>query len=871
MLAVDPVSTLLPDVPERRRAPARALVTCLRLLVDSGRASPAGVVGLSLERARGELDLQRRRALLRAVLDLVRHGLRAALGSASFADCGEPELERQRAWGLIEEQREELPWLPELPDFEEGTARALGRLLDGAARLGLAADEERTWRTRLVRVAAGLEQAERAWHVLWQERSTGGASAVVAADALAGWCECLLERGAVRAALHELESAPGLLQRDLRLARLAQWARTCAGEELAGEPLGGSARVPAALVALRAARPDWLPQLAGREAEGEARCAAECAVDARELRRLCGASVVAVFVLRERGRHEVRECDVAPALRERVRDWLRGLESVASQVGSPENALVVSAQGRVVHRPAAGAARESEHEALRSALAPLTRALALAPLRDALGEVQGWIRLEFEHHLVPPLVALERIGARFAARHEAQRDVRAAAVVPSAATPVAAGEGPCAEAIRALVAELGMKTAQRRWWGFEVDGDELRESCDGGAELGEERGGGRALARARRTAALVRWAEPEPELALAASSASGLVLPIRSGEALCGFLAVESQRRNDFPVALAERWAARAASFTELRIARFREWHRGEHGHDVWFAPDSGGQGWVEHVFAAARSQAPCALSGAAGSGRRVVARWLQFEGGRARGPALAVSALAHGAGSIAALASRAEGGVVLVTDVERASEALQVELLSLWEASGRASRARWIFLLPEAAALLAERGTLRADLARRLERLALRVPSLAERRVELVRIVQALARRCAAEEGVAAPILDDEALALLWRQPWPGNVRELENLIFKLVLQHPGAEIGREALERTARRAGVELLRRASSRQPDPELLRAALAATANLRGTINKTRAALYLGWDPDTLVTRMEQLGPIASKAAGGDSED
>ena len=36
MLAVDPVSTLLPDVPERRRAPARALVTCLRLLVDSG-------------------------------------------------------------------------------------------------------------------------------------------------------------------------------------------------------------------------------------------------------------------------------------------------------------------------------------------------------------------------------------------------------------------------------------------------------------------------------------------------------------------------------------------------------------------------------------------------------------------------------------------------------------------------------------------------------------------------------------------------------------------------------------------------------------------------------------------------------------------
>ena len=867
MLAVDPVATLLPDVPERRRAPARALVTCLRLLVDSGRAVPAGVVGLSLERARSELDEQGRRTLLRALLDLVRHGLRGALGAASFADCGAPELERQRAWGLVEEQREELPWLPEVPDFGEGAAHSLARLLDGAVRLGLTAEEERGWRARILRASGGFDEAERAWRALWLERSAGGAAPALAAEALAGWCECLLERGAVREALHELDAAPEGLRSDAALVRLAQWARTCLGEELAGEPLAGCARVPAALVELRAARPDWLPRLAGREAEGEARCALERADDMRTLRRLCGASVAALFVLRERGGHELRECDVAPALRERARDWARGLEDVASQVGSPENVLVVRAQGCVLHRPAPGAGRERESEALRLALAVGTRALALAPLRDVAGEVQGWIRLEFEHHLVPPLSALERLGARLSRRLEGPR---VASVAAASAPPV--GEGPCADAIRALVAELGMKTVQRRWWGFELDGDELRASCDGGAELGESRGGGRALARARRTAALVRWSEPEPELALAAGSASGLVLPIRSGGLLCGFLAVESQRRNDFPAALAERWAARAAGFTELRIARFREWHRGVHGHDVWFAPDSGGQGWVEQVFAAARSQAPCALLGPAGSGRRVVARWLQFEGARMRGPVLAVSALAlGGSGSLAALAQRAEGGVVLLADVERASEALQVELLELWEARGRSAGARWIFLLPDGPAALAGRGALRPDLARRLERLSLRVPSLAERRVELVRIVQALLRRCASEEGVSAPTLDDEALALLWRQPWPGNVRELENFVFKLVLQHPGAEIGREALERAARRAGVEFVRRASSRQPDPELLRAALAATANLRGTINKTRAALYLGWDPDTLVSRMEELGTLAAKPTVAETEE
>ena len=39
---------------------------------------------------------------------------------------------------------------------------------------------------------------------------------------------------------------------------------------------------------------------------------------------------------------------------------------------------------------------------------------------------------------------------------------------------------------------------------------------------------------------------------------------------------------------------------------------------------------------------------------------------------------------------------------------------------------------------------------------------------------------------------------------------------------------------------------------------VRAALETTANQRGSVNKTRAALYLGWDPDTLTSRMSDLG-------------
>jgi hypothetical protein len=73
--------------------------------------------------------------------------------------------------------------------------------------------------------------------------------------------------------------------------------------------------------------------------------------------------------------------------------------------------------------------------------------------------------------------------------------------------------------------------------------------------------------------------------------------------------------------------------------------------------------------------------------------------------------------------------------------------------------------------------------------------------------------------------------------------------------------------VEAWARRSGVELAQRVSSRQPDPDLVRAALRTTRTGRGTLNKTRAALYLGWDPDTLVGRMRDLDLDASVLRAG----
>jgi DNA-binding NtrC family response regulator len=109
---------------------------------------------------------------------------------------------------------------------------------------------------------------------------------------------------------------------------------------------------------------------------------------------------------------------------------------------------------------------------------------------------------------------------------------------------------------------------------------------------------------------------------------------------------------------------------------------------------------------------------------------------------------------------------------------------------------------------------------------------------------------------------LSDEALALLWRQPWEGNVRELENVLYKLALCGAG-ELSTADVEAVAQRFRLRLVARIPPRDAAPALLEAALRTTRNQCGSPNKTRAALYLGWDPDTLARRLAEAGLEAAQ--------
>jgi sigma-54-interacting transcriptional regulator len=897
----DALELLLPDAAPGVWQRAQRVTTFLRLLSNDSRCIAPSRVHVNLERAKGELERELRTRLARALEELLARHLEAVLGGESFLGIGEREESSQAAWSALEESREELPWLAGVPEPGEGPLEVALRLLECLERVGSDPGQLALWRARWARCAEGSAAGETRFRELAASRELRPASQRIAA--LAGVAECLLDRGNVRAARAFLEEHAARVPGDARLRRLLGWARLLQGDLAGARALHAGlspwrGRLPTALVELRASVPDWLPLLAGRAAS-RAPSRAEDPVDRRDLPDLrrsdsgrqganqdasalrveLGAAFVGVFALHAGGEAEPVALEASPGLRSRLPVWLEERDGACTLPSEPEHQLVVTAGPCVQHR--------SEAQLLRGVLdAEAVRSLALQPILDARGEVAGWLRIECEHHLLPSSARLAQLAAAWNGPVEQRLAARMVELVRSKgppgsprsrgaserAIPQAPDEHtPQAQVFRELVEELGLKTAQRSWWGYDVLDGELRLVAKGGqalqaeAELqGEAKGGGKALERALSSGGVVHFSEPDPGLAIQAGAASGLVLPLRSRERLTGLWAVESSRRRDFVQLDLERLAERVGAFgTRLRAAQFRAWHRARFGFDV-HAQEGGPDGPAGDRVAAGRSRSPVVISGPAGCGKQILARWLHFESDR-RSAALRVIACGSESADSLERALETEEGTVVLVEVARLEESQQARLLR-WldeeEAESanpalRSSRPRLLLTSRAPMAQAAQDGLLRRGLAERLQRLELHLAPLARRREEIPFLLERMRRRFAREEGVRAPSFSDEAVALLWRQSWEGNLRQLENLVYKLVLILPGRCVGPELIEALAERFQLELVRRLPSRHPEPEAIRAALRTTCNQRGSLNKTRAALYLGWDPDTLVSRMQEL--------------
>lgn len=844
--AEEALELLLPDADDRRRAEAERVADFLRLLqADASRAGEG--VSVDLTRARDDLARSGRGRLEGSLHDLCAHHLAALIDPQRFLHPGEALRPAAEAWRELESLREEYDGLADLPGPSESVSAVAARLIESLAR-HMGDDAAALRHARLVAALRGPREGEQAF----RELAKAAEDASVPPAVWAGVIECALDAGAVHRATDLAAECFARHPLDARLGRLLVWCRALSGDFDAARALDArlgawKGNLPGVLLRLRHELPECLTLLSGRAPRPSAdRNRVASPTSAPDLDRTAfGAQLVAVVQLHPSVGAELVAFDAAPTLRARVERWFEDRECAAKRPEAPEHRVLRDARAQARHRL-------SEAELPDSLGGADSRAALLQPILDEAGETCGWLHFEWSHHLLPDAARVETLARAWRVellRRRGRWEVSADSAAPARMDDERAD---VAKAFERVVARLGIKTARRAWWGFELRAGEPRLVVQGGEGLGpldDAPGRGRALRRALACGGPVRGEEPDPSLYLHAQSAAGVVLCLRVSNACIGALAIESERRRDFSESETERLAALVdEQALHVRLAQFRADHLQSHGRSVLADADSPGfRAFHASLRRAQSAPAPLVLCGPSGAGKRVFARWAWFESGvlESRTESTIEDWLANGARESAYL-----------TGLEGLDARDQARLLRALE-DGNGAR-RLVFGTRDEPARAARDGRLLPELAAWLGRELLRVPGFADRREEVEGLIALRLHELARGLARPVPTLDDTARAFLWRQDWPGNWRELDARLHRLLQRDGGAEVTADELAAQWRRSGDEPVPRIASRKPSRAVLEAALLSTATAGGRSNKRRAALYLGWDTDTLAARLAEEG-------------
>jgi two-component system, response regulator FlrC len=224
-----------------------------------------------------------------------------------------------------------------------------------------------------------------------------------------------------------------------------------------------------------------------------------------------------------------------------------------------------------------------------------------------------------------------------------------------------------------------------------------------------------------------------------------------------------------------------------------------------------------------ALSDATVLLSGESGTGKEVYARYIRDQSARADKAFVAINCAAipenmleatlfgyeRGAftGALTAHAGKfeqAQGGILLLDEISEMDLALQAKILRvlqereverLGSSKTIALDVRLIATSNRDLAAEVQVGRFRADLYYRINVMSLRLPSLRNRRADILPLARRAVIACA-DRSRPQPSLSASAEAKLMSHSWPGNVRELNNVVQRAVLLCSGTCIDADALE---------------------------------------------------------------------------
>lgn len=233
-----------------------------------------------------------------------------------------------------------------------------------------------------------------------------------------------------------------------------------------------------------------------------------------------------------------------------------------------------------------------------------------------------------------------------------------------------------------------------------------------------------------------------------------------------------------------------------------------------------------------ARSDASILITGASGTGKELMAKYIHAKSRRAENRFVAVNCAAipenlleselfgHEKGAFTGAVARrigkfeeANGGTLLLDEISEMEPRMQAKLLRVIQ-EREIDRVGGGKPVPVDVRILATSnrdldkevatGTFRQDLYFRLNVVNLAIASLRDRPQDIAILARHFVRKYAKANDMPALPISQEALKLLASYEWPGNVRELENTTHRAVLLSPGPEIGPEAFGLTVRESAA-------------------------------------------------------------------
>ncbi|MBQ5609516.1 MAG: sigma-54-dependent Fis family transcriptional regulator [Rikenellaceae bacterium] len=218
-----------------------------------------------------------------------------------------------------------------------------------------------------------------------------------------------------------------------------------------------------------------------------------------------------------------------------------------------------------------------------------------------------------------------------------------------------------------------------------------------------------------------------------------------------------------------------------------------------------------ELIDKVAPSDARVLITGANGTGKELVARWLHEKSRRAAAPFVEVNCAAipselieselfgHEKGAFTSAVKQrkgkfeqAAGGTLFMDEIGDMSLSAQAKVLRALQENriSRVGSDRDIDVNVRVVAATNKnlreeirRGNFREDLYHRLSVIVISVPALADRRGDIPLLVEHFIEKICGEYSIAPKSIAPTAVELLSAMPWSGNIRELRNVVERLII----------------------------------------------------------------------------------------